>query len=546
VLTLCELRRASRLLDATLRGQRVQAIAQPDATSVVLTTYGAPAEGASARRQFLLLACRRTSARVALLESGRESLPSPPAFAQRLRALLASSRIVGVRLLDEDRQLGLDLEAPGAAYELRLQILPHRSNLYLLDAERRVLAALRPLAETRPELALGEPWRAPGSRAPSEGEDRFAGEPDERFLFAIEAHYAGVEHESDLAERRRTLEQALRREEKGLARKLEKVDEELARAHAATGLERDGELLKGMLKRVGRGAASVVARDPVTDDEIVIALDPALSPAENLEQIFRRYRKAVRALAQGGARREAIVAALETVRVCGARAIEARRDAAGRLAAFAARDDVRPLVAKRAAVAPQRRERPDAERELAGRRFPARLAPRRYRTAGDLEIWVGRSDAGNDFLTTKLARGRDLFFHLDGAPGSHVILRSEGRSDPPSEAVLDACELAVHFETARRHARRRPRRTNRKRAQAARSKPGCHGARRQDRAPHARLARVLADRWRTDAGLRAGISRRSRPGPPVRGFRRSARSPVRGVARRCVLLHDGGNASPRG
>ena len=62
-----------------------------------------------------------------------------------------------------------------------------------------------------------------------------------------------------------------------------------------------------------------------------------------------------------------------------------------------------------------------------------------------LEIWVGRSDEANDVLTTRLARGKDLFFHLDGAPGSHVILRTEGRDDPPNESVLDACELAVHF-----------------------------------------------------------------------------------------------------
>ena len=74
-----------------------------------------------------------------------------------------------------------------------------------------------------------------------------------------------------------------------------------------------------------------------------------------------------------------------------------------------------------------------------------RLRPRRYKSRDDLEIWVGRSDEGNDHLSTRLARGNDLFFHLDGAPGSHVILRTEGRSDPPSEAVLDACELAVHF-----------------------------------------------------------------------------------------------------
>ncbi len=62
---------------------------------------------------------------------------------------------------------------------------------------------------------------------------------------------------------------------------------------------------------------------------------------------------------------------------------------------------------------------------------------------------MGRSDEGNDHLSTRLARGNDLFFHLDGAPGSHVVLRTEGRSDPPSEAILDACELSVHFSKQR-------------------------------------------------------------------------------------------------
>ena len=39
------------------------------------------------------------------------------------------------------------------------------------------------------------------------------------------------------------------------------------------------------------------------------------------------------------------------------------------------------------------------------------------------------------------------------APGSHVILRTEGRPDPPSEAVLDACELAVHFSKQKKASR---------------------------------------------------------------------------------------------
>ena len=71
------------------------------------------------------------------------------------------------------------------------------------------------------------------------------------------------------------------------------------------------------------------------------------------------------------------------------------------------------------------------------RDVPPKLIPRRYLSADGLEIWVGRSDEGNDHLSTRLARGKDLFFHVDGAPGSHVILRTDGRDDPPSESLLD-------------------------------------------------------------------------------------------------------------
>ena len=66
---------------------------------------------------------------------------------------------------------------------------------------------------------------------------------------------------------------------------------------------------------------------------------------------------------------------------------------------------------------------------------------------------MGRSDEGNDHLSPRLARGRDLFFPLDGAPGSHVVLRTEGRTDPPSESLVDACELAVHFSKSKRAGR---------------------------------------------------------------------------------------------
>ena len=78
-------------------------------------------------------------------------------------------------------------------------------------------------------------------------------------------------------------------------------------------------------------------------------------------------------------------------------------------------------------------------------KIPGRLLPQRYRSIDGLEIWVGRSDEGNDYLTTSLACGSDLFVHVEGSPGSHVVLRTEGHKNPPPESLLDACALAVHF-----------------------------------------------------------------------------------------------------
>ena len=66
------------------------------------------------------------------------------------------------------------------------------------------------------------------------------------------------------------------------------------------------------------------------------------------------------------------------------------------------------------------------------------------------EIWVGRSARGNDTLSLKLARPRDLWFHVAGSPGSHVIIRRETGDDAPPRAVLErAAGLAVWHSKAR-------------------------------------------------------------------------------------------------
>jgi predicted ribosome quality control (RQC) complex YloA/Tae2 family protein len=62
---------------------------------------------------------------------------------------------------------------------------------------------------------------------------------------------------------------------------------------------------------------------------------------------------------------------------------------------------------------------------------------------------VGRSDRENDAMTFRAARGEDLFLHVDGRSGSHVIVRMPRGKPVPEETLLDAAELACHYSAAK-------------------------------------------------------------------------------------------------
>jgi predicted ribosome quality control (RQC) complex YloA/Tae2 family protein len=77
---------------------------------------------------------------------------------------------------------------------------------------------------------------------------------------------------------------------------------------------------------------------------------------------------------------------------------------------------------------------------------------RGYRTETDLgfEILIGKGDAENDRLTFGVAEPRDLWLHVAGPPGSHVVVRNPDRlAELPKEVVERAAELAAWHSRAR-------------------------------------------------------------------------------------------------
>ncbi len=72
----------------------------------------------------------------------------------------------------------------------------------------------------------------------------------------------------------------------------------------------------------------------------------------------------------------------------------------------------------------------------------------RFRDPHGFEVVVGRNARENEAVTFRVARSRDLWLHVQGFTGAHVVVRSGGK-ELPFETVLFAAALAAGFSPAR-------------------------------------------------------------------------------------------------
>ena len=74
--------------------------------------------------------------------------------------------------------------------------------------------------------------------------------------------------------------------------------------------------------------------------------------------------------------------------------------------------------------------------------------PIHYVTEDGFHIYVGKNNAQNDELTFKLANGNDWWFHAKQIPGSHVIVKTEGR-ELPDKVFEIAASIAAYYSSGK-------------------------------------------------------------------------------------------------
>ena len=250
------------------------------------------------------------------------------------------------------------------------------------------------------------------------------------FNAMLEGYYA----EKDRAERLRTKSKELHKAVHNMydraLRKQAARQEELAASGKSEKLRLYGELLSANLYLAQKGMKSLTVPNWYDEGkEVTIPLDLRFSPSQNAQNFFKNYKKkqtAARMLVDLLAEGEKEIAYLETV-------LYEVESASGE----AALNEIR-MELKNQGYLKYYKQRDKKQK-------PADFL--RYTSSDGFEILVGRNNAQNDKLTLHTARGKDLWFHVQKAPGSHVVVMSRGE-DIPDTTKQEAAELAVIHSSA--------------------------------------------------------------------------------------------------
>ena len=216
-------------------------------------------------------------------------------------------------------------------------------------------------------------------------------------------------------ERRKALLLALEKERKTLEKRLEDHKKNLARKEAARIKRHLGDLIMANLYAIKKGDAEANLIDFETGERVRVELDPDKTPVENARAYYEAAKRD-----EAAAKRASELLALTEENL---KKVLAEIEEVKRLSPAELRERFKKRPEKAPAV---------------GLRY---LAP------GGFEVWVGRNARENEALLG-LARSEDLWFHAQGVPGSHVILRTQGKP-PPLEALLFAAQLAAYHSKAR-------------------------------------------------------------------------------------------------
>jgi len=263
--------------------------------------------------------------------------------------------------------------------------------------------------------------------------------PEEnRMLFTtandmLDYYYEKRDFDRRLSRRKDFLSGLLKKAVTKFNKKIKIYMESLEEAKNADGLIARAQMITANIYRLQKGIPRFEAADFSTGEPVSIALDIMLTPAQNAQKLYKKAAK------------------LKTAEKINSRqlkdALEERDSLESTLTHVQKAEDLSDLdelswqLEKEGILREQRRKKPA---------LPPESKPREFTSPSGYSILVGKNDRQNDIVTMRIADKADIWFHAKNIPGSHVLLKTNGKplDEIDDATVLMAASLAAKYSAA--------------------------------------------------------------------------------------------------
>lgn len=244
--------------------------------------------------------------------------------------------------------------------------------------------------------------------------------PDE----AINLFFSWNEKKSLIYEKKKALEDVLVKYISKLENTLDKINSEIEKNKNYDLYKKYGELLKAYFYQIDEKMNKVVLYDWENDENIEVPLDSNKEPLENANYYFKKYNKMKNKLKGLLERKKVLEDELDYLYQIWYTIEDAESE-----------EEIEEIKFEMQNMGLIKDKKGRSKKVI-------KSEPRKVEHNGFV-IYIGKNNKQNDELVRK-ANDEDLWFHVHEMPGSHVVLKNNGK-DIDEEVIRFAAELAAGY-----------------------------------------------------------------------------------------------------
>lgn len=216
-----------------------------------------------------------------------------------------------------------------------------------------------------------------------------------------------------------------------LEKKLQALEKDLNNAQDAEAQRMLADTIMANIYQIKKGQTSADLINIYDGEPVTVSLSPILSPTENAQAYYKRYNKYKRAQIE----------------------VQLQMEAAKEMLQYLASLDSSLMTAVTKAEVEEIRQEmiaSDLIKEIGKKKksLAQKSMPLHIKLNDEADLYIGKNNKQNDYVTFTMGGPRDLWFHTKDIPGSHLILKTTLPEYRQSDIEI-AVQLAAYFSKAR-------------------------------------------------------------------------------------------------